>query len=151
MQSRKEPEFNVRSNTCSRVRSCPNRTFCLSNAIFSTLQTTSVMVCISSYTHFHIHLRHRPSLLMTLAQVAQRYLGGNHAVTITLRNSNVAARRAISARDSKVREDLLRRKGRGNRGTRPKQAVAAEMLGQKLTRCSPRSSSEESSVWGWYF
>ncbi|CAN0082138.1 unnamed protein product, partial [Hapterophycus canaliculatus] len=36
-------------------------------------------------------------------EVAQKYLGGNHAVTITLRNSTMAARRAISARDSKIR------------------------------------------------
>ncbi|CAN0513556.1 unnamed protein product [Ectocarpus sp. 12 AP-2014] len=49
-------------------------------------------------------------------EVAQRYLGGNHAVTVTLRNSTMAARRAISARDSKVREDLIRRGNRRPRG-----------------------------------
>ncbi|CAN0454609.1 unnamed protein product, partial [Ectocarpus sp. 8 AP-2014] len=49
-------------------------------------------------------------------EVAQKYLGGNHAVTVTLRNSTMAARRAISARDSKVREDLIRRGNRRPRG-----------------------------------
>ena len=39
-------------------------------------------------------------------EAAQTYLGGNHAVTITLRNSTIAARRAIAARDSKIRSQL---------------------------------------------
>ncbi len=49
-------------------------------------------------------------------KVSQKYLGGNHAVTITLRNSTMAARRAISARDSKIREELTRRSNRRPRG-----------------------------------
>lgn len=49
-------------------------------------------------------------------KVAQKYLGGNHAVTVTLRNSTMAARRAISARDSKMREELTRRSNRRPRG-----------------------------------
>ena len=76
-------------------------------------------------------------------QVAQKYLGGNHAVTVTLRNSTMAARRAISARDSKIREELIRRsnrrpRGGGERGggrTQPKPAVGAGVLNKAL---SPR-------------
>lgn len=60
-------------------------------------------------------------------KVAQKYLGGNHAVTVTLRNSTMAARRAISARDSKVREDLIRR---GNRRTRGGACGGGERAGR---------------------
>ncbi|CAM9237945.1 unnamed protein product [Chrysoparadoxa australica] len=42
-------------------------------------------------------------------EVAQKYLGGNHAVTVTLRNSTVAARRAIAARDRKLHAQLTQK------------------------------------------
>lgn len=72
-------------------------------------------------------------------QVAQKYLGGNHAVTVTLRNSTMAARRAISARDSKIREELTRRSNRRSRGrdrggtTQSKPTVGTGVLSKPLS------------------
>ena len=86
-----------------------------------------------------------PVLADQRMQVAQRYLGGNHAVTITLRNSTLAARRAISARDNKIREELLRRNKQKTKFMRqtgrakPKPIIIREDIdGIKTSRCVVR-------------
>ncbi|CAM9749663.1 unnamed protein product [Pylaiella littoralis] len=89
-------------------------------------------------------------------EVAQKYLGGNHAVTVTLRNSTMAARRAISARDSRTREELIRRSNRRPRGGgdgggaervgRPRQAksnVGTGVLSHALSTASASSQQQQ--------
>lgn len=58
-------------------------------------------------------------------EVSERFLGTDHAITVTLRNSTVAARRAIVARDPHVRLQNASgaasggaRRARGNTGTK---------------------------------
>lgn len=48
-------------------------------------------------------------------EVAERYLGPEHAITTTLRNSCVAARRAIVARDPQARLAAESKPGGGGR------------------------------------
>eukprot|EP00752_Nemacystus_decipiens_P011214 g9965.t1 len=84
-------------------------------------------------------------------EVAQKYLGGNHAVTVTLRNSTMAARRAISARDSKLREELTRRSNRRPRGgggervgrpREPKSNVGTGVLSHALSTASTQQTQQ---------
>ncbi|CAM9963952.1 unnamed protein product [Sphacelaria rigidula] len=85
-------------------------------------------------------------------EVAQKYLGGNHAVTVTLRNSTMAARRAISARDSKIRQELTRRNNQRPRGggvgmgIRPKlkSTVGTGVLSKALVASTSSTIAENS-------
>ena len=55
-------------------------------------------------------------------EVADRYLGPNHSITVTLRNSCVAARRAIIAKDPQARSQLAAKKTKAKKskgGVRP--------------------------------
>uniref|UniRef100_A0A7S2CPG4 Kinesin light chain n=1 Tax=Florenciella parvula TaxID=236787 RepID=A0A7S2CPG4_9STRA len=49
-------------------------------------------------------------------EVSERFLGPDHAITVTLRNSCIAARRAIMVRDPQARLQNLESKGRKGRG-----------------------------------
>ena len=48
-------------------------------------------------------------------EVAERYLGGDHAITSTLRNSCVAARRTMLARDPQARLQGMGKKAAARR------------------------------------
>lgn len=58
-------------------------------------------------------------------EVSERFLGGEHAITVTLRNSTVAARRAIVARDPHVRLQKLT-EGSGGAARRARGATGAK-------------------------
>mmetsp|Transcript_11676 Transcript_11676/g.14088 ORF Transcript_11676/g.14088 Transcript_11676/m.14088 type:complete len:294 (-) Transcript_11676:172-1053(-) len=60
-------------------------------------------------------------------EVAERFLGGEHAITGTLRNSCVAARRAIMARDPHVRLQKLKN-GSSTKGARVGSRKTTEMI-----------------------
>jgi tetratricopeptide (TPR) repeat protein len=63
-------------------------------------------------------------------EVSERFLGEEHAITITLRNSTVAARRAIMAKDPNVRLQKLnasaatREKGKGGAPARTRAMIS---------------------------
>lgn len=78
----------------------------------------------------------------TGVEVAERYLGPEHAITTTLRNSCVAARRAIVARDPAARlkeEGALAGKG-GKKGGKGGKSVNKAMLDGMM---SPRPDGEK--------
>jgi len=52
-------------------------------------------------------------------EVAERFLGSEHAITITLRNSCIAAKRAIMARDPHVRLNRLNEQRKAKRTAAP--------------------------------
>jgi hypothetical protein len=59
-------------------------------------------------------------------EVADRYLGPNHSITVTLRNSTVAARRAIVAKDPQARTQLATKKTKAAAGKKSKGGVRPE-------------------------
>jgi hypothetical protein len=60
-------------------------------------------------------------------EVAERYLGPDHSITVTLRNSCVAARRAIVAKDPQARTQLESKKRKGKK--KAKGSVKSETSG----------------------
>jgi hypothetical protein len=68
-----------------------------------------------------------------------QYLGGSHAVTVTLRNSAVAARRAIAARDGKLREQLMMTSSSKQHGKHSN--TSSGKSGNKSTIVGSRSTS----------
>lgn len=77
-------------------------------------------------------------------EAAQKYLGLDHAVTLTLRNSAVAARRAIAARDGKVREQL-QQKGPSTRKGAQKGRKSASVPSGRSARAARESEDDPRS------
>ena len=67
-------------------------------------------------------------------EVSERYLGPDHSITVTLRNSCVAARRAIVAKDPKARsqlQDSKQRKQKGSGCVRPVDVISQIKCGSE--------------------
>ena len=59
-------------------------------------------------------------------EVSERFLGPDHAITVTLRNSCIAARRAIMVRDPHSRLRNLEAQGRKGKGKGTRRAKAGQ-------------------------
>jgi tetratricopeptide (TPR) repeat protein len=92
-------------------------------------------------------------------ECAQKWLGPSHAVTITLRNSTVAARRAIAVRDRQIRSQL-NDKNRGRVRQKPREEgvglsserkppTMLKMIGElNMVSSRPPSDSKEGETAG---
>jgi len=61
-------------------------------------------------------------------EVSERYLGPDHSITVTLRNSCVAARRAIVAKDPQARSQLAEKKSKSSRRSKGKVSRQTESM-----------------------
>lgn len=80
-------------------------------------------------------------------EVSERFLGPDHSITITLRNSCIAARRAIVAKDPHAQMKMLSNKTKSRTGRSTRKEYATGTRGRPMeTLLSPRPEDGDSQA-----